>query len=91
MLKWYVDIYDIPYFIYAGIYPRAKLKIVLLPHIIGKYVNKIFRLNGIHRFLCTKHIIPSKRTANTRSLVYIPTYFYSDTYPHSVNFLVLIV
>ena len=56
---------------------------------IGKYVKKIFRLNGSHRFLCTKNpIIPSKRTANTRSLVSIPTYFYSDTYPYSISFLI---
>ena len=57
ILKWYVGIDDILYFIYAGIYPRTKLKIVLLPHNIGKYLDKIFRLNGSHRFLCIQNLI----------------------------------
>ena len=52
ILKWYVGINDIPYFIYAEIYPRARSKIVLLFQI--KYVDQIFRLNGSRRFLCTK-------------------------------------
>ena len=54
ILKWYVDINHTPYFIYAGIYPRKKLKIVLLSHNIGKHVDKIFRLNGSHRLFCIK-------------------------------------
>ena len=57
ILKWYVDINHILYFIYAVIYPRTKFKIVLLFHNIGKYVHKIFRLNGSHRFLCTQNPI----------------------------------
>ena len=55
ILKWYVGINHIPYFIYAGVYPRSKLKIVLLSHNVVKYVDKIFRLNGSHRFLCAKN------------------------------------
>ena len=57
ILKWYVGINHIPYFIYAVIYPGTKLKIAFLSHSIGKYVNKIYRLNGSHRFLCTKNPI----------------------------------
>ena len=47
----------IPYFIYAGIYSKTKLKIVLLSHNIGKYVDKIFRLDVSHRFFFTKNSI----------------------------------
>ena len=55
MARWNnIPYYHIPYFIYAGIYPRTKLKIFLLSHNIGNYVDKIFRLNGRYRFLCTK-------------------------------------
>ena len=58
MVCWYnIPKCQIPYFIYVGIYPRIKLKIVLLSHNIGKHVDKIFRLNGSHRFLCTKNSI----------------------------------
>ena len=57
ILKLYVGINHIPYFIYARIYPRTKLKIVFLSHNIGKYLAKIFRFNGSHRFLCTKNPI----------------------------------
>ena len=57
ILKWYVGMNHILYFIYAGIYPRTKLKIVLLPHNIGKYVDKIFRLKGCHRLNCTQNPI----------------------------------
>ena len=56
-LKRYVGKNHVPYFIYAGIYPRPKLKIVFLSHNTGKYAEKIFRLNGSHRFLCTKNPI----------------------------------
>ena len=70
ILKWYVGINHIPYFIYAGIYRRTKFKIVLLSHNIGKYADKIFRLTGSHRSLCTKNpvFIPSERTANNKIL-----------------------
>ena len=57
ILKWYVGIDHIPYFLYPGIYPRTKLKMVLLSHNIGNYADEIFRLNGSHRFLCTKNPI----------------------------------
>ena len=57
ILKWYVGINHIPCFIYAGIYPRTKLKIVLLSYSIGKYVDKIFRLNDSHRFFGFKNPI----------------------------------
>ena len=82
ILKWYVSINHILYFLYAGIYPRTKLKIVLLSHNIGKYVDKIFTLNGSHRFLCTQNPILYLLKEQSRSLVYIPTYFYSDAYPY---------
>ena len=55
ILKWCVGINHISYFM--GIYPRTKLKIVLMSHNIGKYANKIFRLNGSHRFLCIKNLL----------------------------------
>ena len=57
ILKWYVGKDHIPYFMYTGIYPRTKLKIVRLPHNMGKYADKMFRLNGSHRFLCTRNPI----------------------------------
>ena len=47
ILKWYVGINHIIYFLYAGIYPRTKL-IVLNMKI--KYLDLF---NGKQRFLCT--------------------------------------
>ena len=54
ILKWYAGINHILHFIYARIYTRTKLKIVLLSRNIGKHV---FRLNGSHRLLCTQNPI----------------------------------
>ena len=82
ILKWYVGINHVPYFIYTGIYPRTKLKIVLLSLSIGKYIDKTLRLNGSHRFLCAK--TPILYFLKERP-IQAPKYFYSDSYPYSVS------